>query len=478
MSATAYIKQVSVPRLEPLGGGFWQLADLLPITVLFGKNGSGKSLLLRGWRDLQPATSHYVIPERTGTLAYEAGYLQGQSNPQERREHSTRNYLTEYRQHIIARIQAYFMARGSTRKGQLPGDPAELEQLLATLLPDFEIELVGEFPPFKIKRAETQQSVGGVDELSSGEAQVVTLALDLLTIAAIWDIQKTAERIIFIDEPDAHIHPDLQARFADFLVQIADKFSLQLVIATHSTTLLSAIGQFSGNRCGIIYFDRTKAAFNAQPFTATLKEIAACLGGHALMGPLFGSPVLLVEGDDDYRIWSQVPRHHVTSFSVIPCHGEEIFTYQETLENIFAAIRDAGSAPIAFALLDGDKQLPQASTTPQNHVQFVKLNCHEAENLYMTDEVLGQIGTTWTAAAPAIASNAGLHGAKGALMAVAVNWDRQNGDLKTVINEVSLAVDPKHVHWTQRVGVTIGRSKPTGQLADFLGSSVVTHLWP
>ena len=35
------------------------------------------------------------------------------------------------------------------------------------------------------------------------------------------------------------------------------------------------------------------------------------------MGPLFGVPLLLVEGDDDYRIWNEIPRHHITSFAVI-----------------------------------------------------------------------------------------------------------------------------------------------------------------
>jgi hypothetical protein len=249
---------------------------------------------------------------------------------------------------------------------------------------------------------------------------------------------------------------------------VANKYSLQIVIATHSTTLLSAMGQFSGGNCGIVYFDRTKSAFIAEPFTTALQEIAACLGGHALMGPLFGAPVVLVEGDDDYRIWSQVPRHHVTSFSVIPCHGDEIFKYQRALEKIFAALRERPITPAGYALLDGDKPLPQPnSDQPQDHVKFIRLSCHEAENLYLTDEVLQQIGTTWAEASTAIAAAAGSHGNKAAVLSGVTSWDRRNADVKNVIAEVSLAVDSKHVHWTQRVGVAIGHSKPTGQLATF-----------
>src|SRR5687767_2265394 len=112
------------------------------------------------------------------------------------------------------------------------------------------------------------------------------------------------------------MHPDLQARFADFLVQVSHRFKLQTVVATHSTTLLAAIGQFADADAAVVYLDRTKSTFIGQAFTSEMKELAACLGGHALMGPLFGVPILLVEGDDDYRIWSQVPRHHITSFAV------------------------------------------------------------------------------------------------------------------------------------------------------------------
>jgi len=186
----------------------------------------------------------------------------------------------------------------------------------------------------------------------------------------------------------------------------------------------------------------------------------------------------LVEGDDDYRIWSQVPRHHVTSFSVIPSHGQEIFDYQASLEKVFAALREDAMAPAGYALIDGDKALPQPSPTkPQTHVKFLRLNCREAENLYLTDEVLQTLGTDWPAATAAITQRANEFGAKAQALSNAANWNRQNDDLKPVINEIGGIIDPKHVHWTQRVGVAVGRAKPTGQLATFLGGPVLASLW-
>jgi predicted ATPase len=478
MGLQAYFAEASILRPAYLGGNNWHLANLHPITILFGKNSSGKSLLLRAWRDAYIESSHYVVPERTGALGFNPSYMQQQIDARQRRDLSIRNFVNEYRQQVIARVQTYFVARGATRAGELPGDPGELEKLISALLPDFAFELIGANPPYKLTRTENGQIVGDVDQLSSGEAQVLTVGLDILTMAAIWDIQKLPQRLMLVDEPDAHIHPDLQARFADFLVQVGRRFNLQIVVASHSTTLLAALGQFGAEEAAVIYVDRTKADFVAQPFTSALKELAACLGGHALMGPLFGVPLLLVEGDDDYRIWSQVPRHHITSFAVIPCHGEEIKKYQKSLERVLDSLREPSQPPTGYALLDGDMPLPQPNPdVPQDHVRFIRMNCREAENLYLCDETLALIGTRWNEASAKISAESGRFGNKAAKLTSAPQWDRRREDVKDVIDEVASILDGKNIHWTVRVGVAIGRSVPQGQLREFLGSDIVSALW-
>ena len=474
-----YVTNIDLPRPAPLGGGQWRLSNLTTITAVFGKNGSGKSLLLRAWRDTNPATCHYVIPERSGEIDYQANYLQQQIDSSQRQSVSQRNFVDQYRRQVVARIQAYFAVRGNTREGQLPGNPHELEVLLSQLLPDFAIELTAiNNPPYRLSRVSDSSSVGNIDQLSSGEVQLLTIALDILTIAAMWDIQGIATRVMLVDEPDAHIHPDLQARFADFLIDVAKRYKLQVLVATHSTTLLAALGQFGSESASVIYLDRTKSQFQAEPFTKVMKELAACLGGHALMGPLFGVPLLLVEGDDDYRIWSQVPRHHVVSFSVIPSNGEEIKQYQRNLERLFQALRENSETVAGYALLDADKPKPQANAdTPQKHIRYIQLACHESENLYLADEVLELLGTNWNDAAARIVAEADKFGNKAELLKGAAAWDRKNGDIKSLIQEISRILDTKNVHWTIRIAHAIGRSRPKGQLADFLGAEVVDALW-
>ncbi|MCP4409273.1 MAG: AAA family ATPase [Gammaproteobacteria bacterium] len=474
-----YFSSADIARPGTLGGGNWSIQNLNSITVIFGKNSSGKSLLLRSWRNSNPGDIHYVVPERIGALTFEPTYLQQELRGEERRQYSDRNYLGEYRQRVVTRIQTYFTARGNARANTLPGDPTDLERLISQLIPDFTISLDGlSNPPYQLKRMPNDTAVENIDQLSSGEAQLLTLGLDILTIGAIWDIENREQRLILLDEPDAHIHPDLQVRFADFIVQVAEKYSLQIVVATHSTTFMAALGQFGDSAASVLYLDRTKSDFTANVFSAIAKELAACLGGHALMGPLFSVPILLVEGDDDYRIWSQVPRHHVVSFSVIPSNGEEIKRYQKSLEQMLNALREEGADLSGYALLDGDKGKPEPTEqAPQNHIKYIKLSCHEAENLYLTDEVLASMGIDWETAQTRIVDNADRYGNKAESLRSAPNWDRSAVDIKNLMVELNAILDEKNVHWTIRVAQTIGRERPSGQLSEFLGDEVLGSLW-
>ncbi|MBV2126518.1 MAG: AAA family ATPase [Candidatus Thiodiazotropha sp. (ex Ctena orbiculata)] len=473
--------EISIPRIGQLGGGQWELKNLTEVTVIFGRNGSGKSVMLRAWRDQALENVHYVTPERTGEMDLQPQFMREELEATGRKNASSRNYMPEYRRRIVARIQAYFMSRGNYRGNTVaPGSPHHIEKYVSSLLTDFNLAVRGSAVlPYELKRLETDEIITNVDQLSSGEAQLVTIGLDILTIASMWEVNDRNNRIVLIDEPDAHIHPDLQVRFADFLFQIASHFNLQLVIATHSTSLLAAVGQFGGEDSSVIYLNRKKTTYSAQHFGSVQKELSACLGGHVLMGPLFGSPILLVEGDDDYRIWSQVPRHHLTSFAVIPSNGDEIKQYQKTLEIIFASLRENDDVPCGFALIDLDKPLPQPNEhNPQRNIKYIQLNCHESENLYLSDEVLADMGTDWVQAKTKIKEMADQYGNISDDLLNVETWDRRTEDIKHLINQLAEILDPKSLQWTVRLGKVIGNSRPQGQLSEYLGEVVVESLWP
>ena len=198
------------------------------------------------------------------------------------------------------------------------------------------------------------------------------------------------------------------------------------------------------------------------------------------MGPLFGAPLLLVEGDDDNKIWSQVPRYHKVKLAVIPCNGaDEVKNYQKTLEKIFASLRTDQTSPVGFALLDGDQTLPTAdANNPHANIKYIKLACRESENLFLTDEVLTLLNfADWEAAKTKIKAESANYGAKQVQLDQCDSWDRKNSDIKDVILQLAQILSPKNVPWTQRVAKCIGDKKPEGQLADFLGADVIGSIW-
>lgn len=478
MPLTVYYDDAKLVRPTFLGGSEWRLQNLQPITVLFGKNGTGKSQVLAAFRDTTIESSHYVVPSRSGEIQVDSGLIPQQLDSINRRNQSAVTDATAYLRYVITRIQAYFLERGRSRSTVTPGNPAEIEAFLSILLPDFTVDLgTGTIIPVVLKRVGLEAAIE-INRLSSGEAQVIMLGLDVISMAALWELQSSPRRILLLDEPDVHIHPDLQVRFADFLIQVGRRYDMQIITATHSTTLLSALGQFAEDECGVIYLNKSQADYSAVRFNEQRRKAIALLGGHTLIGALFDVPLLLVEGDDDYRVWSQVPRHGKTEFAVISCGGDKIKQYQRDLETTFASLRETYSEPAGYALLDGDKGLPQPNAkATQDHMRYIKLDCHETENLYLADEVLAHIGTDWATAAPAIEAAAHKFGEKASLLATATRWDRKTADIKAIINQVAQIIDQKQLHWTQRVGVAIGTEKPKGQLADFLGAGVVNNLW-
>lgn len=476
-------ESLSIPQPAVFGNGTWELTRLNHINVIFGKNGSGKSLLLRQLSNgNDDGEVHYINPERSGNISYNVNMFERQQTPQGRNQTRRANIADDYRQEVIARIQVVIQKIGvvAGRHQQVKIDLNEIENLFNGWMSDFQIEITGSNSPLKFKRSGQEKPVTNIDQLSSGESQILALTLDLLTICAIWELDQSNRRIFLIDEPDTHLHPDLQQQFANFLVKLSERFKFQAFIATHSTTLLSAFGYYGGENTSVIFLNRAsgeKSTYNAIKFNDALRELSTCLGGHALMGPLFSVPLLLVEGDDDYKIWSHVPRFGLLKLAVIPCNGDEIGKYHNLLERLFSSIRDASNGHVGFTLRDGDKTIPQENpSNPQQHIKYIQLCCHESENLYLTDEVLSDMGLDWEKARSLIKEKSSGYGEKHRLLIECDAWDRQKHDLKDVMNQLVEILDEKKVPWTVKVARVIGKAKPEGQLATFLGASVM-KLW-
>lgn len=476
-----YLKSLEITRPPFLGGNNWILKDLTDITVIFGRNTSGKSTLLRNILNQDKKNKHYISPERSGDIIFAPHLMISEMDPARREEERNKNMVIDFRQRVISMLQGYLSKRGAV-KGALKDEeatfyPGNLERLISELMPQFKFEITGESQPYKLTRQESGENISRVTQLSSGECEIFTVALDMLSMSAIWELNKQEERVLLIDEPDLHIHPELQQILSKFIVNVMNEFSTQIIIATHSTTLLSSLGYHGREKTSAIYLNNEVEQQKAIKFQKTYQELATCLGGHALMGPLFGHPLLLVEGDDDFIIWSHACRHGRLKFAVIPCNGDEINKYAKTLEKILSSIIESPEKPLTFKLRDrDDKEIPGTNYNSA-YIKSLFLNCREIENLYITDEILAKIGTSWDEAKEKIEKESVEYGQKTEDLKQIITQDRKDVDLKGLINQIAKILDPKLVDWKLRLASYLGKNTPIGQIKDFLGADVISAFW-
>lgn len=102
-------------------------------------------------------------------------------------------------------------------------------------------------------RIDAHQSIEiDIDELSSGEKSIVVLFLPLIegqirdrlnvleqmaTAKAVAD-PAAEDRVFLIDEPEQHLHPDLQAKLLGYVRSVSRGSRTQFVMTTHSPTIL------------------------------------------------------------------------------------------------------------------------------------------------------------------------------------------------------------------------------------------------
>ncbi|MHA1153178.1 MAG: AAA family ATPase, partial [Alphaproteobacteria bacterium] len=212
--------------LEDLGG--FTLRGLERINVVLGKNGCGKSYLLKRAevslsQNQGIGKVRYLSPERGGRLSYEAGVEQNlATNPNWLVETRRQNQTANFRQQSTAlfrRLEILALReieREHTQDGYEPRNFDVVVEQINTLLDRVRIERHNE-QAFSILERESGNSVTP-ESISSGEAELISLGIEFL--AFVKEAEEGKENIFLVDEPDVHLHPDLQDKLAEFVVKV------------------------------------------------------------------------------------------------------------------------------------------------------------------------------------------------------------------------------------------------------------------
>jgi ABC-type lipoprotein export system ATPase subunit len=362
-----------------------QSIGLYKFTILLGKNGAGKSTLLRSIDADATINSKYISPERGGTLKYDAGVEQNiYQNENWLKNSRNKNRLDNFRQQSTAQFRQLEVLILREIE-QVPEIRNNHEYGFDSILNNLN-ELLPKIKLIRADRGFSVQSIDGEniseDTISSGESELIALAIEVLVYSRL----NIDNKVLLLDEPDVHLHPDLQQKFIKFVEKTAIEHNIRVVIATHSTAIIGAFS-YTQELQIIPISNRNQTDFNSFRNSQVTSEILPVFGVHPLSSVFNKSPVLLLEGDDDKRVVEQIVRSSNGLLSFTPCvvgSINELAGWESWLNSFLPAIYDN---PKAFSLRDLDDS-DQTEISDNGLVCRMRFNCRAVENILLSNECL------------------------------------------------------------------------------------------
>jgi len=370
----------------------YHLIELNKLNIVLGKNGCGKSTLLKrveqNLADATIGTKRYITPERGGILAYQANVEENHNSNGEWMSNVRRaNQFNQFREQSVVQFRQLELStyRLHEEREETASFQPYVDKLNA-LLDYVEIERRG--ASFVLKSKVTSEDIGA-QNASSGESELVSLGIEILTFAT--EVTRGKENVLFLDEPDVHLHPDLQMRLMTFLRSAVDEGDFRVVLATHSTALLGGLADYE--HASVAFMTAGEHTLTFEPVSEIRQRILPIFGAHPLSNVFNESPILLVEGDDDLRLWQQAVRtsHGAVSVFPVPCDTVSAMSdYEKDVKKITNAVYDDARA---YSLRDRDGRDGELDDDPP--LVRMRLACRAAENLFLSDEVLESCGIDW-----------------------------------------------------------------------------------
>ncbi|BBD80195.1 AAA family ATPase [Aerosticca soli] len=466
------------------------------INIVVGRNGSGKSTFLRELSKLGDDTSKYHVsylsPERAGEFVDDANVSHNiQHNPTYLKGQRDKNQAADFKKASKLRLKELADRWGL----RLDNDPEIRKDSSRTFDSEFLVHINQMLSNVTLRRernggfaffALNGDSVTPA-ELSSGESEVVSLASEVMHFFDLCEATKT--NLLILDEPDVHLHPDLQAKFARFVIGQIGRLSHDaqkssyVILATHSTPMICEFA--ISPMCSIGTKELYLNSVTQRPIAETFKNIAPFFG-HPLSRFIGGDVPLIVEGEDDVRVWNQACRTSEGKIRVFPClaHSKpELNALERSCDGLMRAIYDD---PKALSIRDGDGDKSRKEIGSEGCVVRHVLHCYEMENILLTDDCLSEMRNTWdefkAKAETWIKSNQS-HPEVNLLKQVIGSSDRGRDTKLKKLRNIIVGISEINKDWEIVVGQTIGRLAknkdwPLGEfsLYEFVGAKAIASI--
>lgn len=472
-----------------LVSGDYRLSNIAELNVVLGKNGCGKSSLLRELslnRKDAGAMVKYITPERGGRLAFDPNLEANRRNGDWLENERRKNRFDQFRQSSFSefgRLETIVLRKiekdTETRSSDMTFD--HVTEQINGLLENVEI-VRSDDGAFKV-RGRSDQDWREIDSLSSGESELISLAIEILAFVYTKDRAANAgkEAWLLFDEPDVHLHPDLQFKLMKLLTESIRGKGISTIIATHSTAIVSALNDLGS--VNIAFMKRQQTSLQFESVSPALKAIIPVFGAHPLSNVFNDKPILLVEGEDDERIWQHACRSSENAIRLWPCVAGDIQSldrYEKKAAEVIRAVYDNARA---FSIRDRDEMPYEIDDTPP--VVRVRLNCRAAENLLLSDDVLRKFETNWSSMKGSFEQWIVQHPEhkqhRSAKDFQATGWNRRDANVKDLRN-IILTLFGTQKPWESVVGQSIAALKVGNagrgehSLVDYLGPKLVAAI--
>lgn len=454
------------------------------LNIILGRNGSGKSRFLREIDEQifrnGDFNTRYISPERAGSFKVDGNIITNQGNdPNFLRNTRSFNQASNFKSGsamLLRNAELLYLRKITTN----PEFRLDLEKTFQNdrlsrinrLLINIQLHIVKDDFEFRTINGEVVRPA----DISSGESEAVSLASEIIYFFDTIDANKF--NILLMDEPDVHLHPDLQARLVRFITEFLDEFENQqeviaICIATHSAPLVCAAASHHTTSIGTKYFnDKTVELRNA---SAELKKLSPFFG-HPLSLALSDDVPLIVEGEDDERVWQQASRSSQGKIKLFPVQANSIDQMNKIEQLANGLLTSIYDNPVAFSLRDGDGVVNEPIDRLGPVIRY-RLNCYSVENLLLTDECLSILGVNWEkikeAALVWLGSNSNHKGAEIVRQMLVSENRMRHVKIKQIRNLVCSFAGAKKP-WEVAVGQSIAQipvsaTASTSMLVDFFG---------
>ena len=220
--------------------------------------------------------------------------------------------------------------------------------------------------------------------LSSGEREVLNIVFDFL-------LRKPSDCIVFFDEPELHLHPELANKLLNTLKTIGE--GNQFIFCTHSAELIS-----SNLDNSVIFIQPYTDNSDNQAITVSLEDDtydALKAIGQSIGVVSLGKKIVLIEGQQsslDKKTYLQILKGNFSNLVLVPCEGK--YTIQ-SFSNVAGSVLEKTVWGVEFYLLSDRDAFPRELSDKikkRNLDSKIRtLSKYHLENYFLDEYILAEI---------------------------------------------------------------------------------------